>query len=510
MAFWHQTNGSGGSFFTDFAIVVALSSDCSEMIQLQKRPRHFHLLWDEDLDELREVLKAIRDRRGEVVAAWYELYRLHFGDERSLPEAEFRRIFEAALLRNQDALLRKDMDGYAASVLMTGRQLAELHVPLDELIAAVQLLEEAAQTVFPADPPLTTAVYNKFDKLSHIRIILLVASYSRMQSAAAATRIHALELEARNLPPEERTRFHGLVGQSAVMRELYRQIEAASRHQNPVLILGEPGSGKEMAARAIHECGARPDAPFITMRCAAFPRRLVESELFGYRQQSADGGRTYMGLYGAAAGGTLFVEEISTMPLEVQGKLAQTIEDTRTGEDAGVRIIASTTLNPEEAARTGRMADRLIGTIAQTMRIPPLRERRGDIALLARHFIDLLSQSSMNASAVTSIDDHALELMEPIAWPGNVQQLFEVIEDATAAARSSIIGPADLPAAISGTNGHVRTLPTISFETFADAERAVLQRALEITGGNKLRAAKLLKISRKKLYSGIAKYGLVF
>jgi DNA-binding NtrC family response regulator len=478
------------------------------MIQSQKQPRHFHLLWDEDLEELREVLKAIRDRRSDVITAWYDLYRLHFGDERSLPETEFRRIFEPALLRNQDALLRKDMDGYASSVLMTGRQLAELHVPLDELIATVQLLEEAAQTVFPIDPPLTTEMYNKFDKLSHIRIILLVAAYSRLQAAATATRIRALELEARNLPPEERTRFHGLVGQSAAIRELYRQIEGAAGHDNPLLIIGERGSGKEMAARAVHECGARCDAAFAVLRCAALPPYLIDSELFGYQQQSADGGRTYMGLYGSVEGGTLFVDDISMMPLDVQAKLAHMIEDQRGGERSGVRIIVATRRNPEEAVRTGYLTDRFFRKIAQTIRIPPLRERRGDIALLARHFIDLLSQTNMSATAVTGIDNAALELMEKFSWPGNVQELFQTLENAAAAARSSIIGAADLPAAISGTNGHFRSPTTISFETFADAERAVLQRALEITGGNKLRAAKLLKISRKKLYSGIAKYGL--
>src|SRR5580704_11357696 len=118
------------------------------MSQPLKPPRHFHLLWDEDLDDLREVLMRIRDRRSEVAALWYELYLLHFGDERSLSQSDFIRIFEPALLRNQDALLRKDMDGYAASILMTGYQLAQLHVPLDELIAAVHLLEEAAQAVF--------------------------------------------------------------------------------------------------------------------------------------------------------------------------------------------------------------------------------------------------------------------------------------------------------------------------------------------------------------------------
>src|SRR5690349_9299082 len=114
----------------------------------------------------------------------------------------------------------------------------------------------------------------------------------------------------------------------------------------------------------------------------------------------------------------------------------------------------------------------------------------------------------MSAKSVTGSDEHALQSMVHYAWPGNVRELLKAMERAVVSQRSSIIGRADLPPSISGSNGPGKPLPTISFETFADAERGVLQRALEITGGNKLRAAKLLKISRKKLYSGIAKYGL--
>src|SRR5208283_6046811 len=136
--------------------------------------RYFHLLWDEDLDELHDVLAAIRDRRAEVISGWYELYQLHFGDRRALSEVEFQDIFAPALLSNQDCLLRKDMDGYARVVLKLGEELAEHHVPLHEIIASLHLYEEAAQAVFPQNPPPSTDVYNKFDKLSHIRMILLV------------------------------------------------------------------------------------------------------------------------------------------------------------------------------------------------------------------------------------------------------------------------------------------------------------------------------------------------
>jgi hypothetical protein len=223
------------------------------MSQPLKPPRHFHLLWDEDLDDLREVLMRIRDRRSEVAALWYELYLLHFGDERSLSQSDFIRIFEPALLRNQDALLRKDMDGYAASILMTGYQLAQLHVSLDELIAAVHLLEEAAQAVFPTHPPPSTAVYNKFDKLSHIRIILLVGAYSRMQSTAGAIRIHALELEARNLPPEERTGTSKVCGTAAI-RSWSSESLVRARRCSPVpsTIAGRTATVRSWRCDALH------------------------------------------------------------------------------------------------------------------------------------------------------------------------------------------------------------------------------------------------------------------
>jgi DNA-binding NtrC family response regulator len=475
------------------------------------QPPHFHLLWEEDLDELREMLESVRDRHAEVVSRWYELYVSHFGDRRRLSESEFRHIFEPALLSEQEALLRKDMDGYTASVLRTGERLAERHVPLEEAIVTTQLSMQAAHGIFPQVPAATTAVCVKFDKLSSIQIILLVGVYARLPWASAATRIDALELAARPLPPDERTRFRGLVGHSPVMHDLYQRLEAAGRGGEPLLILGERGVGKESVARAIHRCGSRPEGAFAAFKCGALPHFLVESELFGYKSERPDENRAvYLGLYRAAQGGTLFLDEITDMPLDGQRKLLGAIDET--GFDGGadqVRIIASTSRNPPDALRMGQF-DPELGPRFQNnlLRVAPLRERIGDIPLLAAHFIDLLSTRMARRTAVTGIDDAALEAMERYSWPGNIQELFETIESAFARGRSAVIGLADLPSHISGLNGPIGPLPTISFATFADAERGVLKRALEITDGNKVQAAKLLKISRKKLYSGIAKYGL--
>lgn len=481
------------------------------------QPRYFHLLWDEDLDELREVLEIIRDRRTEVASNWYQLYVLHFGDSRSLSETEFRSIFEPALLRNKSALLRKDMDGYARDVLRLGAELAERRVPLQEIIASLHLFEEAAQAVFPQDPPLPTAIYTKFDKLSHIRIILLVDSYSRSQWATAATRIHALELEAKHLPATQRTRFHGLVGKSAAMRELYQRIELAGQTREPVLIVGESGTGREQVARAIHECGLRPGAPFAALTCAALPQDLVEGELFGQARAGVDGEELeHLGLLRAAEGGSVFIEGLGELNPDTQAALDTAIAQERIvpvgagdGIKVDVRLIASIGQIPENAVAGGHLRPDLYERMRNNVLfVPPLRERADDIPLLVQHFIDLFNERLMRPSAVTGIEKDALEAMARYSWPGNVREVREALESAFAVGTSPLIQIADLPQNISGFSEASERSRQVALGSFADAERDLMKRALEISAGDRSRAAKLLKISRKTLDSAIIKYGL--
>jgi DNA-binding NtrC family response regulator len=483
-------------------------------------PRHFHLLWDEDLDEMHGIIEAIRDRRAEVVAHWHQLYTLHFGDACSLSEAEFSRIFEPALLRNKGDLLEKNMDRYAEDVTSLGELLAERGVPLHEIIASLQLFEQAAQRVFPDEPPLSVDIYTKFDQLSHIRIILLVDAYFHTLTAATATRIKELEGEAARLPHDERSRFHGIVGAAAAMRALYQRIDAAGKTRGTVLIVGESGTGKELVARALHEAGARHGAPFIAFNCAAIPKDLIESELFGYRRGAFSGANTeYPGLFRAAEGGTLFLDEITEMGPETQTKLLRAIQE-RAVRPLGatrespvdLRLIASSNRDPEAAVRSHILREDLYYRLqANVLRVPPLRERLDDVPLLVEYFINLLNDRLGRNARTEGIEQRALGAMCQYRWPANVRELANALEGAMTFGPGARIRLEDLPSAVSRIESPAVAVadpqPPAS-GTFAQVERRLILQALEISDWNKVHAAARLKISRKKLYAKINKYQL--
>jgi transcriptional regulator with PAS, ATPase and Fis domain len=484
-------------------------------------PRHFHLLWDEDLEEMHGIFEAIRDRRAEVIADWYLLYTLHFGEARTLSEAEFFRIFEPALFRNKNDLLERNMDRYAEDVRSLGESLAERGVPLQEIIALLQLFEQAALRVFPRDSPTTLDVYTKFDQLSHIRIILLVDAYVRVWSAAQGARIKGLEREAARLPHGERTQFYGLVGASAVMRALYGRIEAAGKTRGTVLIVGESGTGKELVARALHEAGRHRAAPFVAFNCAAIPKDLIESELFGYRRGAFSGANTeYSGLFRAAEGGTLFLDEITEMGAETQTKLLRAIQE-RAVRPVGstreipveVRLIASTNRDPEAAVSDHVLREDLYYRLqANVLRVPPLRERLDDVPALIDHLIALFNEKLGRDIVTGGIEQQALDAMCQYTWPGNVRELANAVESAMTFGRELLIRLEDLPPTVSRRELSTRTagnpVPAPALGTFADVERNLILRALEACDWNKVHAAAMLKISRKKLYAKISKYQL--
>jgi two-component system response regulator AtoC len=246
---------------------------------------------------------------------------------------------------------------------------------------------------------------------------------------------------------------------------------------------------------------------------------LIESELFGYKRGAFSGATTeYQGLFRAAEGGALFLDEVTEMSPDTQAKLLRTLQE-RTIRPVGsvsevpvkVRIIASTNRDPHEAVRQGRLREDLYYRLnVNTLFLPPLREHREDIPLLVEYFLTYFSERL--GVHHRRIDPSALVALEQYDWPGNVRELMNVIESAYTFSRSDLITLADLPATLSFREKIPRTdtsQPLAPSLSFAEAERDLIVRALASTSGNKLQAAKLLGISRKKLYAKIAKYHLI-
>jgi len=401
-------------------------------------------------------------------------------------------------------------------------------VPFPEIVVSMHLFEESATAAFPIFPPPLPKVYLAFDKLSHCRMIVLADAYFRSTAAVANARIRDLEREAAMLPRQARSRFHGLVGGNPAMRQLYERIEAAARTRGTILVVGESGTGKELVARAIHEASEQSRAPFVALNCAAIPRELIESELFGYKRGAFSGANAeHLGLFRSAEGGTLFLDEITEMAPETQSKLLRVLQE-RSVRPVGanrevpvdVRVVATTNRDPAEAVRAGQLRSDLYYRLqANVLRVPPLRERLDDVPLLIEHFINVFNERLKRPTPVAGIAEDAMAAMRAYQWPGNVRELSNAIEGAFTFGRGSLITIADLPPQIVG-EGRLRAPSADSVaapvegaaaagvQSFADVERELIRRALANTEGNKVQAAKLLRISRKKLYAKIEKYGL--
>ena len=485
-------------------------------------PRHFHLLSDQDVEDLRPISEAIVQRRTEIVRDWYQQYVFHFGDACTFSQREFSHVFEDALRDTHSALLRGDIDKYAAETGRLGELLTQVRVPLDEVIACLNLLWSSVAGVVAKE--LTERFDSAFHRLSHVQIMLLVSTYFRSEATTARERNVALEREAAHLPSADRARFQGLVGASANMRQLYQRIEAVSATSGNLLVVGESGTGKELVAHAVHKCSPRAERPFVALNCAALPKDLIESELFGYKRGAFSGATAeHLGLFRAADGGTLFLDEITEMSPDTQGKLLRAIQE-RAVRPVGsmrehpvdVKLIASTNRDPQAAVAGGQLRQDLYYRLqAAVLAVPPLREHREDIPLLVEHFICMFNQGF--GRTVAGIDAQALEALMAYDWPGNVRELSNAVEGAFTFGTGRLIAGEDLSREIVGcwsahSESAVENATTgggaALVATFAETERELFARALRNNGGNKVRAAAQLKISRKKLYSKIAKYNL--
>src|SRR5213083_2559285 len=329
---------------------------------------------------------------------------------------------------------------------------------------------------------------------------------------------HRLIVETASMRRQLSTRaeYFNIIGASKQMQTIYETIESVAKSDANVLIVGESGTGKELIANAIHYNSLRSKKPFIKVNCAALPKELIESELFGHTKGAFTGAHADKeGLVQHAAGGSLMLDEIAEMPVELQPKLLRVLQE-RTCRKIGsektysvdFRLICSTNRLPADAIREGLLRDDLFYRISTiTIHVPPLRERNEDIQLLTEHFLKMYAQKYDRP--ITGVSQAAYQRLFAHAWPGNVRELQNVLERAVLLAKGDRVEPVDLP--FDNGSGVTNAPATLAWDvppnmTLEDIEKFVIERTLQRTGGNKQKAANMLGIYRPRLYSKIKKY----
>jgi two-component system, NtrC family, response regulator AtoC len=313
------------------------------------------------------------------------------------------------------------------------------------------------------------------------------------------------------------TELHGIVGSSANIQDVLRMIARLKDTRTPVLITGESGTGKELVARAIHFRGTFATRPFVAVDCGSLVPTLIESELFGYEKGAFTGAlKSKQGLFQAASGGTVFLDEIGELPLELQAKLLRVLQEKEVrpvGSNekirVDVRVMAATNRDLETEYRNGTFRKDLYFRLnVVTVQLPSLRERRADIPMLVHWFLDRYAPG-MGMHVTNS----AMKCLLQYDWPGNVRELENCIERAVALGDQKIIDIGDLPTSIASSSHEVEadrnSSPAVLSSTdLEDIERATIQRVFEQVKGDKVMAGKMLGISRATLYRKLKRYNI--
>ncbi len=317
-------------------------------------------------------------------------------------------------------------------------------------------------------------------------------------------------------------KYPDIVGTSAAMVAAIELADKVAPHPSTVLITGESGTGKELFARLIHSASPRSRAPFIPVNCGAIPENLLESELFGHKKGAFTGADSdRVGLFEEASGGTLFLDEIGELPQQLQVKLLRALQEgeiRRVGEsssrDVDVRVVAATARDLETEVKEGKFRSDLFYRInVLNIHLPPMRHRTEDIPALVRHFVSYYNDRL--GLQVTSVVPEAMKAMLAYPWPGNVRELQNVVERAMVLAEGPEVQPDQLPPSVRDPKAEslpfIESLPAdeLSIKKHsAQLERRLIRRALELTDGNRTRAAEHLELSYRALLYKIRDYGL--
>ena len=312
---------------------------------------------------------------------------------------------------------------------------------------------------------------------------------------------------------QDRFEFSNIIGNSPAMKNVFARMSRIVKTDSTVLVTGESGTGKELVARALHYNGSRKDRPFVAVNCGAIPEALLESELFGHVRGAFTGAiKDKAGKFESANHGTIFLDEIGTMPQHLQTKLLRVLQDQeveRVGSNKSVkldvRIISATNLDLEEQVRQGNFREDLFYRLnVIPLHLPPLRERKQDIMALVGHFLEKYCR--LMGRSLMTISKWALDALEEHAWPGNVRELENLVERLAALTEGDVIRFEDLPAVMCGQTGMAGDISMELTEqgidmaaVIVEIERKLITQALALSGGVKAQAATLLGINRTTL-----------
>lgn len=482
------------------------------------------------------LLEKLGSFREGAVDLTYKHYVEQFGEDRTLTDIEFKLLFTATVDSICDVKNETDAQPFLERCRDFGEKLAARTVPLGEFVITLQFFEDACLS----SPGIHQDVrsHRAFDRLSHQLIASVASGYYSRQSGEQAALRASLERDVSRLAPESRTVFHGLVGRSPAMRRLFAKLSAAAPRRTTVLLVGETGTGKELCARAIHDLSERKNGPFVPVNCAAIPREILASELFGHRRGAFTGAvQDSKGLIAAAEKGTLFLDEVTEMDEAAQVALLRVLElhtirpIGATGErPVDIRFVAATNRNPEDAVAVGKLRIDLFHRLSATMiEVPPLRERMEDLDLLVDYFLVRIARSERMGTL--HLAKGVFDALAAYPWPGNIRELSNCLESAATFCENSILQIADLPERVtrarhvepareSGDSGRSAPASTPAAPvdvapanpailTVREQEYELIRRGLESHHGNKAATARALGISRKRLYAKLREMGLV-
>lgn len=310
-----------------------------------------------------------------------------------------------------------------------------------------------------------------------------------------------------------RSEDRGFIGQSSAMRDVFTLIEKVAPSKASVVITGESGTGKEMVARAVHRLSPRSEKPFIAINCSAIPASLMESEIFGHERGAFTGAdQRRLGCFELADGGTIFLDEVGELPVELQAKFLRVLEEEKLRRLGGkaeisvdVRVICATNRDLKQQIRIGQFREDLFFRLnVFNIHLPPLKERVDDIPILAQHFVGKFAAEA--GKKVQGLEHDALDALRRYDWPGNIRELRNTIERAVILCDGELIGHEDLPADLTGLGAEGIMLKLTLGMQLREVEKEYILGSLRRNGGNKARTAELLGISEKTLYNKLNRY----